>query len=72
MSIFSERLRQLRTAKKVYQKDMAEFLGISLRAYQLYESGDGLPSVPGLIAIADYFNVSIDYLIGRTDTPVRV
>lgn len=71
MCNFSDRLRQLRVAKKVYQKDMASFLGISLRAYQLYESGDGFPSVPGLVIIADYFNVSIDYLVGRSNDPSR-
>lgn len=72
MCNFSARLRQLRVAKKVYQKDMASFLGISLRAYQLYESGDGFPSVPGLVVIADYFDVSLDYLVGRSDEPRRV
>lgn len=71
MCNFSDRIRQLCVAKKVYQKDMASFLGISLRAYQLYESGDGFPSVPGLVILADYFNVSIDYLVGRSDDPRR-
>lgn len=71
MCNFSDSIRQLRVAKKVYQKYMAYFLGISLRDYQLYESGDGSPSVPGLVILADYFNVSIDYLVGRSDDPRR-
>ena len=44
-------------------------LGISLRAYQFYESGAYDPALPNLIALADYFQVSIDYLVGRSDTP---
>jgi len=71
MNTFCSRLKSLRTSKRKYQKDMALFLGISLRAYQLYESGDGYPSVPGLISLADYFNVSLDYLVGRSDDPTR-
>lgn len=71
MNTFCSRLKSLRTSKGKYQKDMASFLGISLRAYQLYESGDGYPSVPGLIALADFFNVSIDFLVGRSDDPAR-
>lgn len=72
MNTFCSRLKSLRSSKRKYQKDMALFLGISLRAYQLYESGDGYPSVPGLISLADYFNVSLDYLVGRSDDPTRL
>ena len=68
MNTFCSRLKSLRTSKRKYQKDMALFLGISL---QLYESGDGYPSVPGLISLANYFNVSLDYLVGRSDDPTR-
>ena len=71
MNTFCSRLKSLRTSKRKYQKDMALFLGISLRAYQLYESGDGYPSGPGLISLADYFTVSLDYLVGRSDDPTR-
>ena len=46
---------------------MAEYLGIGLRAYQYYESAEHYPDVPGLIALADYFEVSADYLLGRSD-----
>ena len=71
MNTFSSRLKSLRTSNGKYQKDISAFLEISLRAYQLYESGDGYPSVPGLIALADYFDVSLDYLVGRSDNPTR-
>ena len=48
-------------------REMAEYLGIGLRAYQYYESAEHYPDVPGLIALADYFEVSADYLLGRSD-----
>ena len=41
--------------------------GLKLRGYQQYEYNEGYPEVPGLVAIADYFGVSLDYLMGRTD-----
>lgn len=46
-----------------------EYLGISTRAYQYYESGERYPDFEGLLALADYFQVSIDYLVGRSDEP---
>lgn len=52
---------------KKTQREMAEYLGIGLRAYQYYESAEHYPDVPGLIALADYFEVSADYLLGRSD-----
>lgn len=48
---------------------MGEYLGISTRAYQYYESGERYPDFEGLLALADYFQVSIDYLVGRSDEP---
>ena len=49
-----------------YQKQMAENLGITERNYQRYEATSN-PSVKTLIKIADYFDVTIDYLLGRSD-----
>lgn len=65
MKILGERLRKLRKDRKVFQQTMADELGVSLRAYQFYESGEYDPSLPNLIALADYFQVSVDYLVGR-------
>lgn len=67
MDIFKNRLKELRTAHGATQKDMSEYLGITLRAYQYYESGHRYPDFQGLIALADYFEVPIDYLVGRSD-----
>ncbi len=69
MSSFVERLQQLKTERNLLQKDIAKDNNLSLRAYQYYERGERQPPMPVLIALADYFNVSIDYLVGRTDKP---
>lgn len=66
-----ERLRELRKAGKQTQKTMAAFLNISERAYQHYELGDREPPLSKAVALADYFNVSLDYLVGRSDNPKR-
>ncbi len=67
MILFSQRLKELRLESGKTQKDMAEFLGIIVRGYQRYEYGEGYPEIPGLIALADFFDVSTDYLLGRSD-----
>ena len=67
MKIFAERMRLLRKEKKKTQTEMAELLGIKLRAYQYYESGTSYPEIPNLIKLADYFGVTTDYLLGRSD-----
>ena len=67
MSIFSERLKLLRLENRYKQREMAEILGLKLRGYQSYEYGKGYPTVPGLIQIARFFDVSTDYLLGLTD-----
>lgn len=67
MSTFSSRLRELRREKKLKQREMAEVCGMKLRGYQGYEYGECYPNVPGLVFLADYFNVSLDYLMGRSD-----
>ncbi len=69
MQILSERLKTLREGRRIYQKEMAELLGLSLRGYQCYEADESEPKLATLIAIADYYQVSIDYLVGRTDAP---
>ena len=60
-------VKQARQYAGFTQREMAEYLGIGLRAYQYYESAEHYPDVPGLIALADYFEVSADYLLGRSD-----
>lgn len=69
MNLFSQRLKELRTAKNFTQKEMATILNITERQFQGYEIGKTTPRFHTLLFIADYFNVSLDYLVGRTDNP---
>lgn len=64
---FHTRLRSVRMEKKKTQKETAEVLGMKLRSYQFYEQGVVEPNITKLIALADFFDVSLDYLMGRTD-----
>ncbi|MCI9352717.1 MAG: helix-turn-helix transcriptional regulator [Lawsonibacter sp.] len=67
MSVFSERLTQLRKSKGVSQSALAKEIGVSPRTYQDYEYGEREPQVTIFSRIADFFNVSLDYLAGRID-----
>ena len=68
---FSDRIIQLKKERKLLQKDIASSIGLSLRAYQYYEKGQKEPTLSVLLRLADYFDVSLDYLVGRSDDPVR-
>ncbi|MEY8317064.1 helix-turn-helix transcriptional regulator [Oscillospiraceae bacterium 50-58] len=69
MSVFSERLIELRDGRNLSQKEVAAEFGVVVRAYQRYEYGEREPQLSTLIRMADFYGVSIDYLAGRTDTP---
>jgi len=71
MASFPERLKELRATKGVTQKGVAEFLGMTERGFRGYEMGISTPAYKTLIKLADYFDVSTDYLIGRSDNPER-
>lgn len=66
---FGSHLKQLRTIKNITQKELAEAIGASERGIQNYELGARKPNYDALISLADYFGVSVDYLLGRTDKP---
>lgn len=68
MSHFSTNLRQMRLARNLYQRELAEIAGVKLRAYQLYEQGKTEPSIDVLIKFADLFGVTLDQLVGRKPT----
>lgn len=69
MSDFSVIIKQLRIKHNVKQIDIANYLGVLPRTVRFYESGQRRPDFDGLLALADFFNVSLDYLTGRTDEP---
>lgn len=61
----TDRLKSLRSSRKISQKDFAQALKVSQQTVASWESGRTEPSNTALKAIADYFNVSTDYLLGR-------
>ena len=69
MSVFSQRLLELRTQNKLSQTNAAENLQIGSRTYQYYESGEREPTLTILVRIARFYGVSLDYLAGEKDTP---
>lgn len=68
---FSKRLKELRTAKNLSFQEMGKVTYLGTLAYKNLEYAEKSPSLSTLIALADYFNVSLDYLVGRSDDPTR-
>jgi len=66
-----ERLRELRKSKNLKREELGEIIGLGPRIITFYETNDRDPSLKVLIALADYFDVSLDYLVGRSDDPAR-
>ena len=64
---FSQRLQMLREQKHISRNVLSELCGLHTDAIRRYERGECEPTKDSLIAIADYFEVSIDYLVGRTE-----
>ena len=69
MQIFAERLRTLREGMKLSQTKIASLLGTTQTSVARYETEVGLPPHKTLLWYADYFDVSLDYIYGRTDKP---
>ena len=65
----AEALKRFRKQFKVTQKVAAEVSGVSERVYQSYEYGKVVPTVTILMSLADFYDVSLDYLVGRSDDP---
>lgn len=67
--MFPQRLKSLRKVKNRTQQNIADLLGITRQGYAKYENGQSEPDNETLQRIADYFGVTTDYLLGRTDNP---
>lgn len=67
MKTLGTRLKELRAERGLYQSDLAVILSVSLRQIQRYEKDESDMALSTAIFLADYFNVSLDYLVGRTD-----
>ena len=63
------RLKEIRKTKGISQLKLALDLNTNQNTISRYETGEREPGIDELIKLADYFNVSVDYLIGRTENP---
>lgn len=62
---FPKRLQALREKRRLSRRTLAELCGLSGNMIGMYERGEKDPSVGALVHLADYFGVSVDYLLGR-------
>jgi transcriptional regulator with XRE-family HTH domain len=64
---FRQRLQCLREKKRISRKVASELCGLHSDAFRRYERGEGEPTLRSLVAIAEYFEVTVDYLVGRCE-----
>lgn len=64
---FRQRLQQLREKKRISRKVLSELCGLNSDAVRRYERGEAEPTLHSLVSIAEFFEVSVDYLVGRFD-----
>ncbi len=69
--IFCERLRSLRQTNNLTLERVGKDFEVSKQTVSRWETGDRLPALDIAVALADYFDVSLDYLVGRSDDPIR-
>lgn len=69
MANFSERIKELRRKNGMTQAALGEIIRVGPDSISVYEKGKNYPEVRKLIVLADFFGVSTDYLLGRTDNP---
>lgn len=72
MAQFNKILKLLRNEKNMSQQELADALGISKSSINMYERGERQPNFEVLETIADFFNVDIDYLLGRTNKTTKI
>lgn len=63
-----EMIKNLRKERRLRQVDLADYLQCSQRVYSNYECGEVKPSIQVLISLAEFYDTSVDYLLGLTDT----
>lgn len=66
-----QRIRDLREDKDLNQTELSKIIGMSQTGYSKYETGENDIPTSILIQLANYYNVSIDYLLGQTNNPKR-
>lgn len=70
--LFSDRLKSLRNAKGLTQGDLANQTGLKQSSIAMYETGKRKPKIEVLERLADFFNVDIDYLVGKSDKTTKI
>lgn len=68
---FSEQLKKLRKEQGISQDILGEKIGLTSKQIRRYEQNDSEPTLSKLLALADFFDVSLDYLVGRSDIAER-
>lgn len=68
-SLLGSRLKKLRLDKKITQEELGKKVNVTKVSICGYENGNRNPDTETLRFLADYFNISVDYLLGRTDNP---
>lgn len=72
MKTFKDRVRELRSQKKISQTKLAMAVSVDKSSVSKWESGERVPSLDVAIRVADYFSVSLDFLMGATNDPLQV
>lgn len=67
MPVQNDRIRELREDRDLTQKFIASYLSIAQNSYSNYENGNREIPISQLIRLAEYYNVNMDYMLGRTD-----
>ncbi|WP_294405784.1 XRE family transcriptional regulator [uncultured Clostridium sp.] len=68
MASLSDRLKELRKSNNLTQTELGKILGVGKTTVSMYENNNSTPNDEIKLKIAEYFNVSVDYLLGKTDT----
>ena len=68
---FRKRLQHLRERKRISRKVLSELCGLNSDAVRRYESGEIEPTLSSLVAMADFFEVTVDYLVGKEEKAGR-
>lgn len=71
MEKLTKRIRMLRENNHLTQRQLAEYLGLRQQTYSRYERGELIPSLDSMAALADFYDTSVDFLVGLTDVPER-
>lgn len=69
-AIYMKRLIELRQKRGLTQREVAQFLGVDRTTYVKYERGDSEPNFDTILRLADFFETTTDYILGKTDTPI--